>query len=96
VEEITTHETFRSINEPVLWFGIERRLLVTAAALDYAIFQFLRFFSDYPFLIAAGLLAGFVALAWHVTKTDAQLPKILVRNLDQKTFYDPFLYERRK
>lgn len=96
MEEITQHETFRSINEPVLWLGIERRLLITAGALDYAVFQALRFVSDSPFLIAAALLAGFIALAWYVTKTDQQLPKILVRNLDQKTFYDPFQFERRK
>jgi type IV secretory pathway TrbD component len=74
----------------VLWCGVERRLLIAACLVDYAVFQFAGFIMDHSIILAIPLLALFWFAARRITKTDPQLLMILVRNVDQKTYYDPF------
>ena len=94
--QATQHETFRSINEIPLILGIERRVFMAAVAFAYAAFRYANFLTDHPVVLTGLLFAAFLWAGRYVTKTDPKLPAILVQNLYQKTFYDPFLYERRK
>lgn len=89
------HETFSSINEIVTWFGIERRLLIASVVLGFGLFQISGLVIEHNFWFAVLIVLPFLAAARYVTKHDIELPRILIRNMEQKTYYCPFQLERR-
>ena len=86
-KDVAVHPVHRSLNKPLTFLGVERKLFIFAAALGAATFNF--------FGSVLGGLAMFAALyaaARLATAHDPEMLRIVLNASKFKTQYDPAKY----
>ncbi len=82
------HPVYRSLNKPLMIWGVERRLVFLAAITAAATFNF---FGS----LTGGLLMfiGLLIAARRATKNDPQMLRIILNSARLRRRYDPLKYD---